>query len=96
MRKVVGLYRADSEAQLDGLLGPLPFSDWMQVTVPPLDPHPNDPTRTPASLFSSPDPLLSPVYRLEATVGEPLHFGEICSMSNRGECATARPRCSPV
>jgi hypothetical protein len=89
------LYRADSEAQLDGLLGPYRSAIWMQVTVPPLDPHPNDPTRTPASLYQLPDPL-SPVYRLEATVGEPLDLGEICSMSNRGECATARPRCSPV
>ena len=30
---------------------------------------PNDPTRTPASLFQLPDPLLTPVYRLEATGG---------------------------
>ena len=29
--KAVGLYRADSQAQLDGLLGALPLSDWMRV-----------------------------------------------------------------
>jgi muconolactone D-isomerase len=40
---VIGLYRADSEAQLDGLLGALPLYEWMRVTVTPLEPHPNDP-----------------------------------------------------
>jgi muconolactone delta-isomerase len=28
---IVGLYRADSEAQLDGLLGALPLADWLHV-----------------------------------------------------------------
>jgi muconolactone D-isomerase len=41
--KALGLYRADSEAQLAGLLGALPLYDWMDVTVTPLEPHPNDP-----------------------------------------------------
>jgi muconolactone D-isomerase len=41
--KALGLYRADSQAQLDGLLRALPLYDWMQVTVTPLEPHPNDP-----------------------------------------------------
>jgi muconolactone delta-isomerase len=41
--KALGLYRADSERQLAGLLGALPLSDWMQVTVTALGPHPNDP-----------------------------------------------------
>jgi muconolactone D-isomerase len=41
--KALGLYRADNQAQLAGLLGALPLYDWMQVTVTPLDPHPNDP-----------------------------------------------------
>jgi muconolactone D-isomerase len=41
--KALGLYRADSESQLTGLLGALPLYDWMRVTVTPLDPHPNDP-----------------------------------------------------
>jgi muconolactone D-isomerase len=39
----VGLYRADSEADLDGLLGALPLADWLRVTVTPLEAHPNDP-----------------------------------------------------
>jgi muconolactone delta-isomerase len=30
---VVGLYRADSQAQLDGLLGALPLYEWMDITV---------------------------------------------------------------
>jgi muconolactone D-isomerase len=41
--KALGLYRADSEAQLAGLLGALPLYDWMHITVTPLEPHPNDP-----------------------------------------------------
>jgi muconolactone delta-isomerase len=40
---IVGLYRADSGAQLDDLLRALPLYDWMRVTVTPLEPHPNDP-----------------------------------------------------
>jgi muconolactone D-isomerase len=42
-RKAVGLYRADTQTQLDGLLGALPLSRWMQVRVTPLAPHPHDP-----------------------------------------------------
>ena len=42
-RKAVGLYRADSEAQLDVLLGALPLNSWMRITVTRLEPHPNDP-----------------------------------------------------
>jgi muconolactone delta-isomerase len=41
----VGLYAADSRAELDALLSALPLADWMQVTVVPLAPHPNDPGR---------------------------------------------------
>ena len=42
--KVVGLYRADNERQLGGLLRGLPLYDWLQGTaVTPLEPHPNDP-----------------------------------------------------
>jgi muconolactone D-isomerase len=40
---VLGLYRADSEAQLADLLGALPLYDWMQISVTALEPHPNDP-----------------------------------------------------
>ena len=39
----IGLYRADSEAALDGLLAALPLADWLRVTVTPLEAHPNDP-----------------------------------------------------
>jgi muconolactone delta-isomerase len=41
--KALGLYRADSGSQLAGLLAALPLYDWMQITVTPLEPHPNDP-----------------------------------------------------
>jgi muconolactone delta-isomerase len=41
--KAVGLYRAGSTAQLDGLLDALPLADWMHATVTQLAPHPNDP-----------------------------------------------------
>jgi muconolactone D-isomerase len=41
----VGLYAADNRAELDGLLRALPLANWMQVTVVPLAPHPNDPGR---------------------------------------------------
>jgi muconolactone D-isomerase len=51
--KALGLYRAESEAQLTGLLGALPLYDWMNITLTPLEPHPNDPVpRRP-----SPQPL---------------------------------------
>jgi muconolactone D-isomerase len=40
---VLGLYRAESETELDGLLSALPLYDWMTVTVTPLELHPNDP-----------------------------------------------------
>ena len=39
----IGLYRADSEAELDGLLAALPLADWLCVMVTPLEAHPNDP-----------------------------------------------------
>jgi muconolactone D-isomerase len=39
----VGLYRADSAAELDSMLGALPIADWLRVTVTPLEAHPNDP-----------------------------------------------------
>jgi muconolactone D-isomerase len=39
----IGLYRADSQAELDGLLAALPLADWLHVTVTQLGAHPNDP-----------------------------------------------------
>jgi len=72
----VGLYRADSEAQLDALLSELPLADWLRVTVTPLDPHPNDPPGSSATANRLPDPRLRRVFRLEATLGEPLDLGD--------------------
>ena len=39
----IGLYRAGSEAALDGLLAALPLAGWLRVTVTPLQAHPDDP-----------------------------------------------------
>ena len=83
--KALGLYRADSETQLGGLLDALPLRDWMHVTVTPLEPHPNDPAaqqrvhgrREDAAVSRHlPDPRLTQVYRLEATLAPPLELGE--------------------
>jgi muconolactone delta-isomerase len=76
-RKAVGLYRAESEAQLHRLLGALPLAAWMRVTVTPLESHPNDPTSGRASAFQLPEPRLTLVYRLEAALGAPLDVGEV-------------------
>jgi muconolactone delta-isomerase len=40
---LLGLYRAQSESELDGLLSALPLYEWMTVTVTGLERHPNDP-----------------------------------------------------
>jgi muconolactone delta-isomerase len=75
-RKAVGLYRAQSKEELDGLLRALPLNSWMQTVVTPLETHPNDPTKRGANSFHLPSPRLTPVYRLEATVGQPLELGD--------------------
>jgi len=81
----IGLYRADSEADMDRLLRELPLYEWMRVTVTPLQPHPNDPAaQQPSSGSPSgggvsshvPEPRLTQVYRLEATLAPPLELGE--------------------
>jgi muconolactone D-isomerase len=41
--RILGLYSADSRAELDGLLDALPLRDWMEIGVTALEPHPNDP-----------------------------------------------------
>jgi muconolactone D-isomerase len=41
--KTLGLWMADDEAQLQGLLASMPLHIWMTVEVTPLTPHPNDP-----------------------------------------------------
>ena len=71
--RAVGLYRADSSDQLDSLLDALPLGDWLHTVVTPLEPHPNDPLH--AGAFRLPEPRLTPVYRLEATLGQPLDLG---------------------
>ncbi|HET6871290.1 MAG TPA: muconolactone Delta-isomerase family protein [Solirubrobacteraceae bacterium] len=74
--KALGVYRADSDVELAGLLGDLPLTGWMRTTVTPLEPHPNDPTSPRPSSFRLPDPRLTPVYRLEATLSQPVDLGE--------------------
>lgn len=92
---VLGLYRAGSRTQLDGLLRALPLYDWMHITVTALQPHPNDPA--PAAIVNAdalsghgapasthlPDPRLIPVYRLEATLGPPIDLGDIAAGHRR-------------
>jgi muconolactone D-isomerase len=41
--RVLGLYRARSEDELNDLLGALPLSQWMTVSIATLASHPNDP-----------------------------------------------------
>jgi muconolactone delta-isomerase len=81
---VLGLYRADTETELHALLRLLPLYQWMHVTVTPLEAYPNDPAAAhasaavanPAASVQLPDPQLTLLYRLEATLGEPLDLGE--------------------
>ena len=42
---VLGLYRTDSEGELESLLDALPLSQWMRTSITPLAPPPNDPAR---------------------------------------------------
>jgi muconolactone delta-isomerase len=81
----IGLYRADSEAGLDTLLRELPLYEWMRVTVTPLQPHPNDPaTQQRVSRHGQevgvtshvPEPRLTQVYSLQATLAPPLELGQ--------------------
>ncbi|MHB8466570.1 MAG: muconolactone Delta-isomerase family protein [Acidimicrobiales bacterium] len=44
--RTIGLWRADNEEQLQGLLTTLPLHVWMKVEVTPLGVHPNDPGHT--------------------------------------------------
>ena len=82
----IGLYRAESEGELDGLLRALPLYDWMRVSVTSLEPHPNDPAARNGSAVAGtkdgtvsshlPEPLLTKLYRLEANLAPPLELGE--------------------
>jgi muconolactone delta-isomerase len=80
----IGLYRAQSQHELDGLLRALPLYDWMRVTVTALEPHPNDPAarqsrpdgrRQSTASSRLPEPRLTQVYRLEATLAPSLELG---------------------
>jgi muconolactone delta-isomerase len=80
---VLGLYRADTKSQLESWLVALPLYEWMNVTVTPLETHPNDPAAVlpPSNLRQAvngaqlPEPSLTLVYRLEAPLGPPLDLG---------------------
>ncbi len=75
---ILGLYRAASRAELNGVLRGLPLADWMDVTVTPLEPHPNDPDADGARATATaqlPAPHLTLIYRLDITLGQPLDFG---------------------
>jgi Protein of unknown function (DUF3237) len=52
----------------------LPINGWMQLSVTPLEAHPNDPRRS-EQVAQLPELRLTPVYRLDATLGEPLDLG---------------------
>jgi muconolactone D-isomerase len=43
--KILSLYRADSDLELDALLHALPLATWMRISVTSLEAHPNDPGR---------------------------------------------------
>jgi muconolactone delta-isomerase len=81
--KALGLYSAESQTQLDDLLGALPLADWMRVNVTPLEPHPNDPAHRRPSRFRLPDPRLTPVYHLEAALGQPFDLGDTANGHRR-------------
>jgi muconolactone delta-isomerase len=88
---VLGLYRADSRDQLDDLLAALPLREWMDVTVTPLAPHPNDPVPPgpvagrpePTKPGALPEPRLTLVFRLEATLGSPSDLGDVAQGRRR-------------
>jgi muconolactone delta-isomerase len=76
-------YRTATETEKDRLLRALPLYEWMRVSVTPLDPYPNDPAGEATSSRSEramleklPEPRVTQVYRLEATLGQPLDLGE--------------------
>ena len=81
--RIVGLYRADSEEQLDGFLGDLPLNSWMEITVTPLQRHPNDPVRMWTLPPGLPSPQIIAVYRLEAQLGDPVELGETAAGHRR-------------
>ena len=73
---VIGLYRAASRSELDAILDALPLAAWMHVSVTMLAAHPNDPAAAEPNARKLPDPRFTLVYRLEATLAEPLDLGD--------------------
>lgn len=41
--RTLGLWQADDEQQLAGIMATMPLHPWMTVEVTPLTPHPSDP-----------------------------------------------------
>ena len=82
---VLGLYRADSAAQLNGLLEALPLHEWMHIKITPLEPRPNDPNAGAIGDRLPESRAHTRVYRLEAMLGEPLDVGQITSGHRRTE-----------
>jgi muconolactone delta-isomerase len=82
--RIVGLYRARSRDELDGLLATLPLFDWMDIAVTPFAAHPNDPAAATAPRAGGlPAPRLRFVYRLEISLGEPLDVGDVAGGRRR-------------
>lgn len=48
--QLIGLYRAETDLELDRRLHGLPFKPWMRTSVTQLESHPNDPEVTRASV----------------------------------------------
>ena len=82
----VGVYTADSRAELDSLLSALPLSDWMRVVVTPLTPHPNDPVSARTGVPQLPEPRLQAgfdyLYFLTDSTGH-AHFSKTLAQHNQ-------------
>jgi muconolactone delta-isomerase len=48
LRRALGLWRAESAAEMQAILSSLPLDRWMTVQTTPLSPHPNDPAGHPS------------------------------------------------
>ena len=48
-RRSIGVWCAEDESDLHEVLGTLPLRPWMEITVIPLESHPNDPGRSGAA-----------------------------------------------